>query len=108
MNEFNQTNGGDNAPSGQAGSSAENGNELELLRQRVHELEQANEQCRRELASVQAERDLWQKESLAWAVREMDRTDPLTPERVEQMIREETWLPFETIWEDLERGEEGQ
>jgi|SRR6516225_10234874 hypothetical protein len=88
-------------------TNAANGGELELLRQRVRELEQANEQYRQELATVRAERDLWQKESVAWAWKEMNRTDPLTPERVEQMIREEEWQPFETIWDDFKRDEEG-
>ena len=107
MNEFNGANREGAAPSRPVESNPTNGSELELLRQRVRELEQENDRCRQELATVQAERDLWHKESLRKAILEMDRTDPLTPERLEQMIREETWLPFETIWDELKSDLEG-
>ena len=89
------------APEAGGESSARNESEIERLRQRVRELQQ-------QLAAVQAERDLWHKEALAWAMREMDRTDPLTPERVEQMIHEEEWLPSETIWEEIKPILEGR
>lgn len=67
--------------------------ECERLRQRIVELE--------------AERDLYKAEALAWAIREMERNGTLNEEELRRAIEQEDGLPLEAFIDELERSAKG-
>src|SRR5262249_39965404 len=75
--------------------------ECEELRQRVAELEKERERDRKALQDVEAERNLYQAEALAWAKKEFERQGMMSDEELKRRIDQEDGLPLEAFIDDL-------
>ena len=65
------------------------------------------ERLRQRLVELEAERDLYKAEALAWAIREMDRNGMPLEEELRRAIEQEDGLPLEAFIDELERSARG-
>ncbi len=65
------------------------------------------ERLRQHIVGLEAERDLYKAEALAWAIREMDRNGPPLEEELRRAIEQQDGLPLEAFIDELERSARG-